>query len=91
MASSVISPPIKSVEFTGTTNSSGRIAGALSVFGISDGTMILGAYMDKGSYDSRRSVDIGMYGNAGFELIFYQGMSKNAIDSQSVTCTIYYI
>lgn len=80
---------IKSISFTGTTNSNGRIEGALSVFGISGGTAILSAYFTRGSFSVRRSVNVYNYGAAGYGLEFYD--NGTAVNTQSVTCTIYYI
>lgn len=80
---------VKSASYTGTTNSVGIIQGALTDFGINDGTMILGVYFAKGSYSTRRQVVINMYGNAGFELIFSD--ADTPVASSSVSCTIYYV
>ncbi len=94
MASSIIpmQNEIKSVQFTGTTNASGRIEGGLSDFGITNGTAIISAYIARGSYGIRRRVDIYNYGNAGYGLTFYNSPdTATPIASASVTCTIYYV
>lgn len=80
---------IKSVSFTGTTNTAGKIQGGLDTFGITDGVAILHAYLARGSYSAFRRVDVNMYGNTGYQLVFYD--NDTPINSQSVTCTIYYI
>lgn len=67
------------------------IRGALSDFGISNGTQILAAYMDRDSYDVFRRIDIYNYGAAGFGLRFFQTINDTPISSASVSCTIYYI
>ena len=84
-------PVIKSKTFTGTTNSVGFIFGGLSDFGISDGTLILAAYVTRGSLDIYRKATIYNYGSAGFAIRFTQTNSDTAINGQQVTCTIYYI
>lgn len=94
MASSIIpiQNGIKSLQFTGTTNASGQIEGGLNNFGITDGTAILGAYLERGSYGVRRRVDISNYGAAGYSLTFYNSSgTASPIASDSVTCTIYYV
>lgn len=82
---------IKTKSYTGTTNSIGLIQGSLSDFGITDGTMILGVYFQRGNYDVARRVLVGNYGSAGFLLQFQETGSFTNVASKSVTCTIYYI
>lgn len=80
---------VKTKDYTGTTNSVGKIQGAMTDFGITDGTMILGVYFARGTYSTRRQVTINMYGTAGFELVFSD--ADTPVATASVTCTIYYV
>lgn len=84
-------PVIKSKSFTGTTNSIGLISGGLSDFGITDGTLILAAYVNRGTLDVYRKATIYNYGSAGFAIRFTQTTSDTPINGQQVNCTIYYI
>ena len=90
MASSIIAmQQIKSVEYTGTTNSVGKIEGGLNTFGINDGTMVLRAFFVRGSFTARRKVDVYDYGNSGLGLEFSDNGSP--VNNQSVTAILYYI
>lgn len=94
MASSIIAMQneIKSVQYTGTTNSSGRIEGGQGTFGAPDGAVLLGALFQRGNYGIRRRVDTYTYGNAGWGFIFYNSAdTATPVASGEVTCTIYYI
>ena len=94
MASSIIAMQneIKSIEFTGTTNSSGRIEGGPSAFGAPAYAVLLGAVFQRGDYGVRRHVETYTYGSAGWGLAFYNSAdTATPVASAEVTCTIYYI
>jgi hypothetical protein len=94
MANSIIAMKneIKSVQYTGTTNSTGRIEGGQNIFGAPAGAVLLGAVFQRGDYGTRRRVDTYAYGNAGWGFIFYNSADTSTIvESAEVTCTIYYI
>ena len=80
---------VKKVTFTGTTNTVGRIEGAISDFGVPNGSVIVFVYFERGTYTARRSVDVLMYGNAGYGLVFTD--NGTPVNTGSVTATIYYI
>ena len=82
---------IQSKTVTLTTNSAGRVEGATSaLIGVSD-AHILGAYLERGAYDTYRQATVGMYGNAGYYIDCTQTANKTPIASSSVTLTVYYI
>ena len=91
MANGYINNVVKSVSYTGTTNTLGFIFGGLNTFGIYDGKQIISAYIERGDYNMFRSAELGCYGNAGFYFLCTQDNLKNPIVSQEVTLTIYYI
>jgi hypothetical protein len=82
---------IKSITFSGKTNSIGMIAGSLSDFGINDGSFILGAYFTRSSFNAYRKIKVFNYGGAGFALQFTETNSETPVNAKSVSCTIYYV
>jgi hypothetical protein len=73
---------------TATTNTIGLVFGSTEdIIGVAN-VQILGAYLARGSFDIRRRVTVGMYGNAGYYLLCED--NGNAIVSQSVTLTVFY-
>ena len=83
---------VKSVSFTGTTNTNGAIVGGIGTFGINDGAHILSAYFTRGSFGANRHISVYNYGTAGFGLRFFNSSDDGTpVASQSVSCTIYYV
>ena len=82
---------IKTVTYSGRTNSTGLITGGLTEFGITDGVMILGAHFTRGSYNVLRKIEVYNYGGAGFGLKFSETASDTPVNAKSVSCTIYYV
>ena len=86
---SVSSCFVKTKSFTGRTNSMGLIEGSTSdLFGV-EGATVLSAYLERGSYGIRRSVEIQAYGNAGYGFICKDG--GTAINAKSVTIKVAYV
>lgn len=86
---SVSSCFVKTKSFTSRTNSIGAVEGSTSdLFGV-DGATVLSAYLERGSYSARRSVEIQAYGNAGYGFICKDG--GTAINSKSVTIKVAYV
>jgi len=90
-AGAINSCGVKMSTKTLTTNASGAITGSVSDLfdGVGGRSRLLSVYFERGTYSVNRSVDIAMYGNAGYMLVFYDNGSP--VVSSSVTYTAIYI
>lgn len=80
---------VNKTSFTATTSTSGLIQGATeALFGVAN-AIILSAYLERGSYNARRTIDLEMYGNAGYGFLCKN--NGTAINAQSVTITVTYV
>lgn len=80
---------VKKASFTATTSTSGLIQGSTeNLFGVAN-AIILSAYLERDSYNARRSIDLEMYGGAGYG--FLCKSNGTAINAQSVTITVTYV
>lgn len=82
---------VKSVTYTGTTNSTGLLFGGVTVFGMPNGSVPLRATLAQDNYNTYRRVIIGDYGGAGVYFRCLDTTADSPIASQNVTLTIYYV
>lgn len=80
---------VNKTSFTATTTTTGYVQGSTeALFNVAN-AIILSAYLERDSYNARRTVDLEMYGNAGYGFLCKN--NGTVINAQSVTIIVTYV